>query len=556
MEYNFNLKLNNLRELIKINHLDGFLIPSNDEFQSEYVSEYFNRLKFLTGFTGSNGIALITMKDAILFTDGRYIYQAEQELQKIFTVQDITNIYNNKFLNGKVGYDPKLHLNSNLKKYKNCTLVECDNLVDQIWHNKPSKKDSNFFQYPLKYSGESSESKLYKLKEHLQSKDIYALIITDPSNICWLLNIRGHDIEYNPILLSYAIFYKDGKLDIFSNCKEHIPLKDFSIYLKKLMDNKIQIDPNSASSWIINQLNHKIIDDDPCTLAKAYKNNIEINMSKKIHIDDGIALCKLLYWIEKNYKKEQISEINIANKILELRSNSSNFLYPSFATIAGFGEHGAIIHYKATEETNKLILNDGLLLIDSGGQYFGGTTDITRTILIGKAKNQQKLDFTLVLKGHIALAMAEFPINTRGVDLDILARQFLYKYGKDYAHGTGHGVGNCLNVHEGPQRISKMGMQILKEGMIISNEPGYYKNGEYGIRIENLILVKKLKNNYLGLETISLAPIDQKLIIKELLTAPEKKWINHYHKTVYSKISPHLNKQEQIWLKKQTEIIV
>ena len=379
--------------------------------------------------------------------------------------------------------------------------------------------------------------------------------MTDPSNICWLLNIRGNDIEYNPILLSYAIFYKNGNLDIFSNYKKHIPLKNFSIYLENLKDKKIKIDPYSASSWIMNQLNQKILDNDPCTLAKACKNNVEISQAKKIHISDGTALCKLLYWVEKNYKKERISEITVANKILELRSHFSNFLYPSFSTIAGFAEHGSIIHYEATKNTNKIISNNGLLLIDSGGQYFGGTTDITRTIIIGKATNQQKLDFTLVLKGHIALAMAKFPVGTRGMDLDVLARQFLWQNGKDYAHGTGHGVGNCLNVHEGPQRISKTCMQTLEEGMIISNEPGYYKNGEYGIRIENLVLVRKSKNNYLGLETISLAPIDQKLIIKKLLTKPEIKWLNSYHKKIYLKISPYLTKQEKTWLKKQTSII-
>ena len=555
MQHDYRSKLSNLRTLIKDNHLDGFLIPSNDEFQSEYIPDHSNRLNFISGFTGSNGIALITLQEAIFFTDGRYLYQSEQELPRDFNIQNIANIYDNKFLNGKIGYDPKLHLHLNIKKYKNCTLIACDNLVDKIWHNKPHQKESSVFEYSIKYSGESSESKCQELQKHLENNNIDALIITDPSNICWLLNIRGNDIEYNPILLSYAIFYQNGNLDVFSNFKDHIPLKNFSNQLEKLKDKKIQIDPNSASIWIMDQLNHKILDDDPCTLAKACKNNIEISRAKQTHIHDGVALCKLLYWIEKNYKKEAISEITIADKILELRSISPNFLYPSFSTIAGFAQHGSIIHYKATDTTNKIISNDGLLLIDSGGQYLGGTTDITRTILIGKSTNQQKLDFTLVLKGHIALATAEFPINTRGMDLDILARQFLYQHGKDYAHGTGHGVGNCLNVHEGPQRISKMCTQSLKEGMIISNEPGYYKNGEYGIRIENLVLVKKLKNNYLGLETISLAPIDKKLIMKKLLTNPEIKWLNSYHKKIYLKISPYLTKQEQIWLKKQTSII-
>ncbi len=541
-----HLKINELREEIRSLNLDGFLIPSNDEFQSEYIPEFANRLKYITNFSGSNGLALITLDKAIFFTDGRYILQAKLELDKEFIIQNISNLYTSSLLFGNIGYDPKLHSSSNIQKYTTCNLIACNNLVDEIWLNKPKAKTSKIFKYPYKYAGETATSKLSRIQNYLKAANIDALIITDPYNLCWLLNIRAHDVEYNPVLLSYAIFYQNGKLDLFSNHKDHLSFSELSNHLKLLQNKKVQIDPRSASMWIKSHLQEPILKDDPCIIAKACKNNIEVSQSRNIHIIDGAALTKALYWIEKNYKKQPISEISISNKLLELRSKCTKFLYPSFSTIAGFQEHGAIIHYKAQEKSNKIISGNGLLLIDSGGQYFGGTTDITRTILIGKATYQQKLDFTLVLKGHIALARAVFPEGIKVANLDVLARQFLWKQEKDYAHGTGHGVGNCLNVHEG------LSDGALKKGMILSNEPGYYKNGEYGIRIENLMLVKELKNKFLGFETLSLAPIDRKLILAKALSKEEKIWLNAYHHKIYSKLSPFMNREEKTWLRAKT----
>ncbi len=550
--------INLLRSKIKEHALDGFLIPSTDEFQNEYVPENLNRLKFITNFTGSNGIAIVTLNHAYFFTDGRYLLQAEQELEGDFEIKDIATL--DKFIfDGKIGYDPKLHTKRHIDQFTKLNLVICENLVDLIWNNKPSIKTCEIFQYPVKYSGASSCAKQELIMAQMRNNKIDALIITDSASICWLLNIRAHDVEYNPILLSFLIFHNNGKLELFSSTSfiaDNSTIYSFdelSVRLKEIANKKVQLDPTSASIWICNHFNSPIFAEDPCLQLKACKNKTEIACARKTHIADGVAMCKFLYWLEKNLANQ--SEISVADKLLEFRKSHNNFIYPSFPTIAGFREHGAIIHYNANENTNKKLNRDGLLLIDSGGQYFGGTTDITRVVAIGKASKEQKHNFTLVLKGHIALANAKFPFGTSGAALDILARQYLWQEEKDYAHGTGHGVGNCLSVHEGPQRISKMGTCILKPGMILSNEPGFYKNHEYGIRIESLMLVIKNKNNFLSMETLTLAPIEISLISSKILSDDEKSWLNSYHQKVFNKISPFLDKNEKFWLKRKTKTI-
>lgn len=544
-------KLSLLRQQLIANQLDAFIQPSNDEFQSEYVPDYTNRLKFITGFTGSNGALLITHTAAIFFTDGRYFLQAKEELGPEFQILDIQNLYCNEFLQGNIGYDAALYTEANLAKYQNCQLVEVNNLIDLIWLEKESAPSSQIFTYPLKYAGETSLYKQQQIKKYLQQNKIDALIITDSSSICWLLNIRAHDVKYTPVLLSYLIFHQNAELELFSHGHlkdvNNYSLAEFTDRAKLLKDKLVQLDPNSASSFLSKQFTKKIFKPDPCVIAKACKNKIEINCARKVHIADGAALCKLLYWLERNYHGQ--SEMSVAAKLLEFRQASSDFLYPSFPTIAGFKEHGAIIHYQATSNTNKALDSDGLLLLDSGGQYFGGTTDITRVIPCGKTTYEQKLNYTLVLKGHIALANCKFPLGCSGADLDALARQYLWQYQQDYAHGTGHGVGSCLSVHEGPQRISKMGHQVLLPGMIISNEPGYYEADEYGLRIESLMLVAPVKHNFLCFEMLSLAPLEPRLILKKLLNQDERKWIHQYHQKIYKKLSPHLNYYEKCWLK-------
>ncbi len=545
---NITSKINKLREKFKSYNIDGFLIPSHDEFQSEYTPDHLNRLKFITNFSGSNGLAVITSDRALFFTDGRYLLQATQELDNIFEIHNLSYLFTT-LPKIRLGYDPKLHSSLDIERYKDFNMVACDNLIDLPYYPKPS----TIFEYPIKYAGETSEDKCQDLQNYLQEKEIDAIIITDSTNICWLLNIRAHDVQYNPILLSFLIFHQDGSMELFSNAKNSYPLSELPERIKLLKHKKVQLDPNSASIWLKRQFTNPILLEDPCLLKKSCKNKIEINQAKKIHIIDGLAVTRLLYWLEENYQDQ--SELAIAQKLLEFRQANKRFIYPSFTTISAFAENGAIIHYSPKEETNKAISGDGLYLLDSGGQYWGGTTDITRVIPIGKASNQQKIDFTLVLKGHIALASAIFPKSTTGADLDVLARYYLWQMGKDYAHGTGHGVGNALSVHEGPQRISKHSKTALKPGMIISNEPGFYKNGEYGIRIENLMLVKELSNDFLAMETLSLAPIEKRLILPKMLSQREKKWLNTYHKKVYNKLSPFLSGKELLWLKSRTAIL-
>lgn len=552
MNKKIEVRIRKLRAEIKKHDLDYFLIPSKDEFQNEYLPEHLNRLKFISGFTGSNGIALISETDALFFTDSRYLLQAKAELSELFIVYNINDIL--EFLpKTKIGYDTKLHTPKNIKYYQKFNLVPCVNLIDLIWKEERAQAPiSQTFNYPIKYAGESFDSKHSKIIEYLNSNNIDCLIITDPSNICWLLNIRANDVPYNPILLSYLIVLADGGLKLFSNIEKKIKtvecfaLEEFDQHLNFLNNKKVQLDIDTASIYLVNKFDSPILEEDPCTLAKACKNKIEISQVKKVHVSDGIALVKFLYWIENNYQGK--SELDIADKLLEFRTKNKSFIYPSFATIAGFAENGAIIHYSPNKNSNKIITNAGLLLLDSGGQYFGGTTDVTRVIPFGKVSNNQKLNFTLVLKGHIALANAKFVKNTNGAQLDILARYYLWQNRKDYAHGTGHGVGNCLSVHEGPQRISKYSDVPLIPGMTLSNEPGYYKQGEYGIRIENLMLVKELKSGYLEFETLTLSPIDNRLIKTNLLSEDEKKWLNNYHQKVYKKLSPFLNEKEKQWL--------
>lgn len=546
MNNNSISKITALIKLLKSKNIDGFMIPSCDEFQSEYVPEYADRLKYICGFTGSNGIAVITLKNNYFFTDGRYFLQAEKEIDSSFSVYDI----NDFFCEGKIGFDPKLHLRLPENNSSIFEFVECENLIDLIWTDKPKPTTSIIFDYPIKYAGASPLEKKEFLQKYLIKNNIDAIIISKPENSCWLLNLRAHDIEYNPILICYSIFHRDGTVEVFANHPKFLPLESFYLALEKLQHKKIQLDDQSASIWLKSQFKNPILKEDPIYLAKAIKNKVEISQSRKVHILDGIAYCKLLYWLEQNYQKNLISELDIIEKQLLYKKEFKNFIYPSFATICGFGDNGAIIHYRANKETNKIISDNNFLLLDSGSQYFGGTTDITRTIGLGKLTNEQKLNYTLVLKGHIALAKAIFPHGTNGSQLDILARQFLYKYGKNYSHGTGHGVGNCLSVHEPPQRINSVNKVILKPGMILSNEPGFYKENEYGIRIENLILVKERKK-FLEFETLTLAPIDTKPIIKSLLDKDEINWLNDYSNKIFKTLSPYFDQQMNKWLKEK-----
>ncbi len=581
-------KIDVLRKKLIKYKLDGYIVTHNDEFFNESIPDCNKRLEWLTSFDGSAGTCLILIDKAYLFVDGRYTTQAKLQVDnKIYEIVHLNknNFYHvlknfNKNLN--IGFDPKLHSVFNIKFIKN-QLIDTEvklipisnNLIDLIWKEKPQINYNKIENYSAEYSGKSSNEKINLVCKFLNKNSSDSIIITDCESISWLLNIRGSDLEFTPIAFVYLVVSIDKKISLFTNSDYNPDLekdlegqlivnsiKDFYPYIEKLGKNKktVIIDDKTCSYHILELLkknNTNVIKkNNPCLYYKACKNKIEIKGIVEAHIRDGKSISQAIYWLKNNFLKESIDELMVANKMFDLRKDNKNFISLSFPTIAGTGPNAAIIHYRPTISSSRKIKESDLLLIDSGAQYLDGTTDATRTICLGGPTIEQKRNFTKVLKGHIALAKAVFPIGTCGHQIDILARKFLWEDGLDYDHGTGHGVGSFLNVHEGPQSISKHpNTTPLEPGMIISNEPGFYKEGEYGIRIENLVLVEEKSKGFLGFETITLAPIDKTLIANELLDKTDVEWINNYHKKVFKKISNHLNTNEKFWLKKETDPI-
>jgi len=558
---------NRIKQLIKKfnqHNIDGYIIPKNDEFFSEYAA--VDRLKTISNFSGSAGLAVILTKKNYLFVDGRYTIQAKLQSGKLFKIIEIHKFLPHKILkNLTLGFDPNLLTSKQLYGYfgKSLILKQINsNLIDEVYKKK-NIKTRNFFSLQSKITGENFKSKINKIRNILKLNKADYLFISAPENVAWTLNIRGSDNPNSPIPNCRLIIgkekglflitqkkkvskiIKDGKL----SKKQIINPKKFQNLIKKLKGKKFIIDSLSCSI-----LNEKIIKskfkiinkDDPCYKLKSIKNSSEIKHMINAHIEDGVALTKFIYWI-KNINKKKITEIDTQNKLEKLRKLNKNYLFPSFNTIAGTGSNGAIVHYRASKKSNKTIKNNDIFLCDSGGQYKYGTTDVTRTICFSKQKNFIKNKFTKVLKGHIAVATTDLKKFNTGKKVDVRARQFLKKDGLDYAHGTGHGVGFFSNVHEGPQSITKINTVKLEEGMIVSNEPGYYKKGYYGIRIENLVFIKKNKNK-LYFENLTLAPIEKDLINFNLLTNREKNYLFEYHLNVYSKISKFLNNDEKRWL--------
>lgn len=518
-----------LREEMRKHDVEAFYIPNNDEFQNEYLPDASKRLEFITGFTGSSGEAIITLEKAAFFTDGRYTIQAASEVDgevfEIYNMADKTAIYWAAEQNVDISYDPWLVTVKKAEQLEGKALEE--NLVDNIWDNKPKMPNNPATELSIEFAGQSAEEKIQNIADQLSAD---AVLITDPISVNWLFNIRGTDLAYTPIKFAYAVIYQNGD----ANLLEFPNHTDFA--LSKV--NLIQLDPNNCPEAIKNSLKAKIIEKtDPCILPKSIKNSVEIEGIVNAHLDDGLAVSSFIEWLKKNPEQDEISA---AAKLEEFRKEDPNYVCPSFTTISGFGSNGAIVHYSVTEKTNKKFEKNGLYLVDSGGQYCGNnfdlscaTTDVTRTIAIGKPTAEMIHDYTLVLKGHIAVASAEFKSNKdNAADLDVLARKFLKAENKDYAHGTGHGVGHYLNVHEGPCGISPRYTTPLKAGMLISNEPGFYKEGEYGIRIESLVLVVEAEDNKLKLETLTLAPFDEELIEWDILNEDEKSWVTEYHAKV------------------------
>ncbi|MDC1069568.1 aminopeptidase family protein P [Candidatus Pelagibacter sp.] len=553
-----------LRNKFKKHNIDGYVIPKNDDYFTEYSK--INRLKIISNFSGSAGIAVILKNKNYLFTDGRYTIQSQLESGKNFKIHGFEKLLNcNLFKNLTLGIDPKLFTNTQIKKYflKNNKIKPINkNLVDEI------KKQKNnlgipFFSLNKNIVGESVNSKINKISKYLKKNKSDYIFISAPENVAWILNIRGNDIPNSPIPNSRLIISKTKKILLiskFNKCKkiikdkvikknQFLDIDEFPKKILRLKGKNFIVDNKSCSIFYENliKLKFKIVNrQDPTYLLKAIKNNTEINYMVNAHILDGVALTKFIYWIKKINKKK-ITEVDAAKKLEKFRKMNKNFLYPSFDTIAGSGKNGAIVHYRASKNNCRTINKKDIFLCDSGGQYKYGTTDVTRTICFSNQSQNIKNIFTKVLKGHIAVATTDINKDNIGKKIDNRARKFLKKSNLDYAHGTGHGVGFFLNVHEGPQSISKINKVKIKQGMILSNEPGYYKKNNYGIRIENLVYVNK-KNKSLFFENLTMVPIEKDLINYDLLTASEKNYLFRYHLDVYSKISKYLKKDEKKWL--------
>ena len=557
-------KINRLRKQFKDFGIDGYVIPKNDEFFSEYTKN--DRLRYISNFSGSAGYAVILKSKNYLFVDGRYTIQAKIESGKHFKIVDYFKIVNtNVFKNLNLGIDPKLFTSEQIKKFflKNNEVTSInENLVDNILKAQ-NKKSSPFYSISEKITGENHLKKISKVASFLKKNKSDYLFITAPENIAWLLNIRGHDNPTSPIPNCNLILSKEKKFYLIVEKSKSTKLigekklkkeqivdpKNFSNFLKRLKNKNVIIDQKTCSLYLekLFRKRHKLIKkEDPIYLLKSIKNKIEIKNMIDAHIIDGVALTKFIYWI-KNKKKLNITEVDAQSKLEKIRKMNSKYLFPSFNTIAGSGKNGAIVHYRATKNKTKFLKKSEIFLCDSGGQYKFGTTDVTRTICFSDQNKNVKKIFTNVLKGHIAVAETNISKKTTGKLIDKDARKFLKKDGLDYNHGTGHGVGFFLNVHEGPQAISKSNSIKIQEGMILSNEPGYYKKDRFGIRIENLVYVNKIKKK-LFFKNLTLAPIEKDLINFKLLTNKEKNYLFNYNLEVYSKISPFLNRNEKKWL--------
>ena len=563
-------KINQLRNILNKQNCNAYLIPKNDEYFGEYVPKNKDRLKFISGFTGSTGLALILKNKSYLFVDGRYTLQAKKEIHKDFKICEVPKIkphYIIKNLNKRItlGFDPKLFTSNTLKNIISNSSIKLkpinNNLIDAIWKNKTKVNNNKFYILEEKYHGENYLNKISKVSKFLKLKDIHYLLTTAVENISWLLNIRGSDASSSPLTNGKILFNKNGKIIFFTNIKKITPqikksfgkkvifIKEelFVNYLRKIKNSKILIDKKTCSFYYEKNIHssNKLVDlEDPIYLLKAIKNKTEISNTKIAHLFDGIALTKFIFWLKNNYRKTKITEVSAQNKLENYKKQNKNYLYPSFNTISGFGGNGAIVHYRSNNKTNKAIKGNNLYLLDSGSQYFYGTTDVTRTIAIGNLSKFQKKIYSNVLKGHIAVASYKLKKSTLGKHIDKVARVPLLKLGYNYSHGTGHGVGYFLNVHEGPQGLSPFNNHKILPGMILSNEPGFYKENNFGIRIENLIYCEKINNNHSKFINLTMVPIDKDCINNKLFNKNEINWINNYHEKIFYILKPFMNNTE------------
>ncbi len=551
-----------INNIIHSNNIDGYILPKNDSYFTEYSK--INNLKSITNFSGSAGFAIFLKNKKYLFVDGRYTIQAEKESGNEFKICEIPYVWPKDILKKKIkiGFDPNLFTWETLNRYfgHNYNLVP---LNSKLENKNKAKNNYPFFSLDSAVTGESANSKINRLIKIMKTKKIDYNFISSGENICWLLNIRGRDLPNSPIANCKIILTKDRNIYFFSSQdkikKIKLSHKKFKIHFLKnnnflkclinLKSGNFCIDGKTCSVFEESLISHKFkIDDkeDSIYILKSLKNKTEIKNMVNAHIEDGVALTKFLYWI-KNCNINNLTEQKIEKKLESFRRRSKNYLYPSFDTIAGSGPNGAVIHYRSDKFTNRKLNRDDLLLLDSGGQYRWGTTDVTRTLCFSNISNRVKNIFTRVLKGHIAVAQSNIKKEINGHNIDKIARKSLNSVGLDYQHGTGHGVGAFLNVHEGPQGISKNNFVKLKEGMILSNEPGFYKKNDFGIRIENLVYIKKIRSKLL-FENLTMAPLDTDLVNFKMLNKMEKNYLFKYHFDVYNNISPYLNKNEKKWL--------
>lgn len=583
-----NKKLKKYRKLMKKAGVDAIIIPSSDPHNSEYVADYWKERSWASGFTGSAGIVIITQSHAGLWTDSRYYLQAETELAdsefvmhkviKQYAPEHIDWLTNNLKPNMVVGIDESLfnimeveYLDNQLLAHK-LKLMLGVNLASHIWKDRPGLPLDPIIEHRIKYTGANRAKKLKSIQENMESEGGEYMLLTALDDIAWTFNLRGSDVDCNPVFIAYAVIGRSSAT-LFVNkeklskklqeklVKEGISIKSYrkiAKFCKKISKkNKVIVDYNQCNFALFSYLNGKnVLHASSCVQAlKAIKNTKEIEHLRHAQIKDGVALTKAFMWLEQEKPSGEITEARFAEMLAFFRSKQDDYFGESFDAIVGFKGNGAIVHYRPDPETSATIAGSGILLVDSGGQYQDGTTDITRTIIFGRASAEQKKAYTSVLKGYIGLDSVTFPHGTTGGQLDVLARQHLWHNKLDYAHGTGHGVGFFLNVHEGPQgfapALTGRSATVIQEGMYTSNEPGYYKTGEYGIRIENLVLTVSAGDGFLKHESLTYFPIEKKLITPSLLTKAELKWLNDYHKLTYKLLSPHLDAPEKKWLKEK-----
>ena len=586
-------RLKALREQLKADKLDGFVVPLTDEHMSEYVGSYAQRLAWLTGFQGSAGSAVVLPEQAAIFVDGRYTLQVRQQVSPTeWSYQSVPETSTTDWLKeyapegARIGYDPWLHTRDWVKKAKEALASRgaelvpvARNPIDEVWTDRPEASKARLVAQSDQHAGKSAAEKRTEIGDWLHEKHADAAVLSALDSIAWAFNIRGQDVTHTPVALAYALVHADGTADLFvasekigPDVQQHLgngvrlhERAEFESALAHLKGKTVVVDPERAVAAIFEALEKagaKVLPlRDPTILPKAIKNVAEINGQKAAQERDGAAIARFLHWIDEEAPRGDVDELAASDRLEAIRRESSELRDLSFDSISGAGPNGAIVHYKSSEKTNRKLEKGTLYLIDSGGQYVDGTTDITRTVAIGEPTAEMRDRFTRVLKGHIAIATAVFPKGTRGSQLDSFARRPLWEAGLDYAHGTGHGVGSFLAVHEGPQRISPVGSaqsggdEPLQPGMIISNEPGYYKTGEYGIRIENLVLVVPreidgAEKEMLGFETLTFAPIDRRLIDVEMLDSEELIWLNCYHAHVRARIGSNLSGSDLDWLQK------